>query len=244
MTGSRRCPAPTGRLGHLTTLENGTITSSLLASGPAGHTATATGNALTLNTGLDLTPTIAVNAANPTDVIFKVGGLEPGDTGTVTFTDTTGHQDLVDNIASNGNYSTNLSNRTDGTLAYLLSVTTPSGGVITVDPTTTLGEPANVLGGTPQLPNLLSGEDVRPQWELAGVDYAVGLPSGTTLKDPTIAANLPAGVTYIAADHMIEVSANNVDLNGFDFSLHGGINVYIAGSQNTTITNCNFHFCF
>src|SRR6266478_6279108 len=35
----------------------------------------------------------------------------------------------------------------------------------------------------PQHPNLLDGYAVRPTWEVAGVDYAVG-PTSTPLKDP------------------------------------------------------------
>jgi len=32
---------------------------------------------------------------------------------------------------------------------------------------------------------LLSGYVVRPPWKVAGVDYAVGVPAGTALADPT-----------------------------------------------------------
>src|SRR5262249_43812194 len=38
--------------------------------------------------------------------------------------------------------------------------------------------------GTPQLPSILSGYAVRAPWQVAGVDYAVGVPVGTTLRDP------------------------------------------------------------
>jgi hypothetical protein len=36
---------------------------------------------------------------------------------------------------------------------------------------------------TPQLPDLFSNEVVRPPWQVAGVDYAVGIPSSTVLTD-------------------------------------------------------------
>ena len=76
---------------------------------------------------------------------------------------------------------------------------------------------------------------------MAGVDYAVGVPSGTALKDPTIAANLPAGVSINASGHVIYVGANNVTLNGFDFGLHNGWGIVIgSGVSGTVIENCNF----
>lgn len=102
---------------------------------------------------------------------------------------------------------------------------------------------SNAPEGTPQLANLLNGYSVRPPWKVAGVDYSVGVPAGTALKDPTIAANLPAGVVVDMTHHMIIVTANNVTLNGFDFSLHGGwglaIGAYGAVS-GTVVENCNF----
>ena len=67
----------------------------------------------------------------------------------MTFTDTTGHSDVV-NIASNGTYSANLSNLANGTLTYLVTVTDPVGNVTTFDPTVTLGDgSANAPAGHP-----------------------------------------------------------------------------------------------
>jgi Right handed beta helix region len=96
-------------------------------------------------------------------------------------------------------------------------------------------------GGTPQHPNLFAGYAVRPPWQVAGVDYPVGVPVGTVLKDPTVAANLPVGASIDNATHTINISANNVTLNGFDFSLHGGYRVYISGAYSgIVIENCKF----
>jgi hypothetical protein len=68
------------------------------------------------------------------------------------------------------------------------------------------------------------------------VDYHVGVPSGLALKDPSIPGNLPAGATL--SGHTIIVSANNVTLNGFDFSGGGGYGIYInPGVSGTQITN-------
>ena len=79
---------------------------------------------------------------------------------------------------------------------------------------------AGAPAGAPQLPSLLSGYAARPPWQVAGVDYAVGVPSGMTLKDPAT-INM-AGVSVNAASHLIVMSGNNVTLSGYDFSLEGG----------------------
>jgi hypothetical protein len=101
---------------------------------------------------------------------------------------------------------------------------------------------AGAPAGTAQLPDLLSGDAVHPAWAVAGVNYAVGAPTGLALLDPTVAANLPAGASIDAADHLILVHGNNVTLNGFDFGLHGGWGVEIEpGTTGTTvISNSSF----
>ncbi|MGY4508851.1 Ig-like domain-containing protein [Bradyrhizobium sp. USDA 3650] len=96
--------------------------------------------------------------------------------------------------------------------------------------------------GTPQLASLLDSYAVRPPWQVAGVDYAVGVPAGTALKDPSVAANLPAGVSIDTANHVVSILGNNVTLDGFDFSLSGGWTVVVkpGTTGTTTIENCNF----
>ena len=81
--------------------------------------------------------------------MFTVSGLGSGYSGTVTFTDSSNKSDVVA-IKGNGTYSANLSNLADGTLTYLLKASDAAGNVITVDPTTTLGEPALPPGVTLQ----------------------------------------------------------------------------------------------
>ena len=93
--------------------------------------------------------------------------------------------------------------------------------------------------GTPQLPNILSSYATTPPWAVAGVNYANGVPSGTTLKDPTVSGNLPTGATYNASTHTVTVTGNNVDLGGFNFSLHGGIELVIQ-SNNVTVQDSLF----
>jgi T5SS/PEP-CTERM-associated repeat protein len=96
---------------------------------------------------------------------------------------------------------------------------------------------AGAPAGTPQLPNLLSGYPVRPPWEVAGVDYAVGVPSGTVLKDPATISM--AGVNLDVKNAVAFVTGNNVTLNGYDFSLNGGWDVYVTGT-NDVIENSFF----
>ena len=178
---------------------------------------------------------MAINATNSANVIVTVSGLPSDYNGQVTFTASTGETDVVP-IGGNGTYSANLSNLADGTLTYLMTVSDPAGNVIKVDPTATLGDgSANAPAGTPQMPDLLNGNAVRPPWEVAGVDYAVGIPSGTTLKDPSTISM--AGVSVNTSSHVVTVTGNNVTLHGYDFSLNGGWEVYVSGASNTVIEN-------
>src|SRR5215469_10344631 len=74
---------------------------------------------------------------------------------------------------------------------------------------------------------------------VAGVDYAAGVPSGTTLKDPATISM--AGVSVNATSHRITITGNNVTLNGYDFSQGGGWGISIAsGVTNTLIENSYF----
>ena len=232
-------------------LTDGAISPSLLAMGAAvggtSATGTTSGTATTVSPDTSgLNPTVSVNAANPADVKFTVSGLASDYSGTVTFTDSTGNSDVVP-ISSDGNYSANLSNLANGTITYLMTVSDPAGNIINVDPSATLGPSgyadgaANAPAGTPQLPNLFSSYAVRPPWEVAGVDYAVGVPAGTVLKDPAVAGNMPAGVSVSTSAHTVYVTGNNVTLNGFNFSLEGGWSILIEGGvSGTTIENCDF----
>ena len=220
----------------LSTLVDGTIISSLAGTGP-GATTSVSGNAITLDTDHDLTPTLTINAADPAHVMFTVGGLEGDEHGTVTFTDTNARQEMVP-IASNGTYSANLSSLATGTISYLLSVSDPAGNVTTLDPTAMLGDgSANAPAGTPQLPNLFAGEAVRPPWMVAGVDYAVGVPAGTTLMDWQ---NLHGpGISIVG--NMVRIdNTSGVHIDGVDFSLHGGAFLLFVNSPGGIVTNSKF----
>jgi hypothetical protein len=87
-----------------------------------------------------------------------------------------------------------------------------------------------------QHPTLLGAYPVRPRWCVAGVDYAVG-PRSTPIKDPaTISVS---GVSVDTSSRTVFVSGNNITLDGYDFSLHGGYQVAVTGA-NVTISDSNF----
>jgi hypothetical protein len=218
---------------NLSALTDRIIKSSLLATDPAGSSATATGNPALLDTDSALTPSLSFDTTNPAHVTFAVS-----ETGTVTFNDASGRQHVVA-IGSKGALSANLSNLSQGIITHLLLVRDLAGNVVTVDPPLNLGDgSANAPAGTPQLPTLLSSYVVRPSWNVAGVDYAVGIPAGTVLKDPTT-INM-AGCVVNAAAHQVHITGNNVTLSGYDFSGGGGWTVYVDSGTNATIENSKF----
>jgi hypothetical protein len=89
-----------------------------------------------------------------------------------------------------------------------------------------------------QKPGLLNAYPLRPVWKVAGVDYAVGMPNGTVLKNPASIAL--AGVAVDTVAHEVVVTGNNVTLDSYDFSLNGGWSVQINGAANTRIVNSLF----
>lgn len=91
-------------------------------------------------------------------------------------------------------------------------------------------------GGTPQFPTFYSGYAFRPPWQVPDVDYAIGLPPGTTLRDPT-AGGLPAGCSF--SSPYVTCSTSGVTVSGFDFSLHNGLGLQLAAA-NISVKNNNF----
>jgi hypothetical protein len=74
----------------------------------------------------------------------------------------------------------------------------------------------------------------RPPWQVAGVDYHVGVPDGASLTDwRTI--NI-TGVTVNAANHYARIDADDITLDLIDWSLGGGASVDVFGS-NVTLSN-------
>jgi hypothetical protein len=95
---------------------------------------------------------------------------------------------------------------------------------------------SGAAAGAPQFPHLLDGYAVRPSWHVAGVDYAVGVPDGTVLKDPTT-DSLPSGCSFSGST--VTCSGNDIVLQEYDFSLHSTKLLFSSGSNNT-ITKNNF----
>lgn len=90
----------------------------------------------------------------------------------------------------------------------------------------------------PQYPSMLEryGKN-RPPFDVAGVDYHVGVPSNVTLRDPATEP-LPAGCSYNAG--LVTCTKDNTVISGYDFSLHE-VRLYIpSGVSGTIITNNKF----
>ncbi len=84
----------------------------------------------------------------------------------------------------------------------------------------------------------------RPGWNVAGVDYAVGIPSGTVLKDPTSDA-LPTGCFVQAANPyriVCQSSSSALMIDGYDFSLHNCVYLQINNSWSGAVTIKNSKF--
>ncbi len=97
--------------------------------------------------------------------------------------------------------------------------------------------------GAPQFPRF--AETIRPQppppWNVAGVDYFVGLPSATTLRDPTT-SELPNGCSYRSANRTIECKGDGIVIKGYDFSLFGGLKLDVTG-HNISVTESKVRLC-
>jgi len=95
---------------------------------------------------------------------------------------------------------------------------------------------------------------VRPTaWNVAGVDYPVGIPGGTSFKDPT-AGGLPSGCTYNATGSSTSgpvvncTGATNPSFIGYDFTgtkigSHGCIVLQNQANGTGTFTVKNSYFC-
>lgn len=108
--------------------------------------------------------------------------------------------------------------------------------------------------GAPQYPNLLNSyptaappnmrvkwpvlTGTQPQWMVAGVDYAAGIPQGTALTD--VSVSQPAGTSF--ATGVLTVNSDNVVINGYDFSKYNsGAGVQLSCTHNNlAVTNSKF----
>ena len=103
---------------------------------------------------------------------------------------------------------------------------------------------AGAPAGTPQLPNLFQGYATRPPWRIPGVDYYVGVPSGTSLSDwESIPTSCNGGTVTISTttQSVIFNRCASPTVNAVDFSLHGGaVLVFQACTGTITVTNSKF----
>ena len=105
------------------------------------------------------------------------------------------------------------------------------------DPFATLDGRLGAPIGPPQYPTLLNSYAVRPLWMVAGVDYAVGYPTGAVLKDPsTIVA---AGTSINTTTRQVFITGAGVTLDAYDFSLNNGWQIRVDAA-NFTVTNSKF----
>ena len=98
---------------------------------------------------------------------------------------------------------------------------------------------ADAPTGTPQYPNLLSkyGGN-RPGWDVAGVDYRVGINTGVTLKP---ASSLASNFNFTVSGSTVRcLSASSVALDSLDFTGYVFYNGEGDGCANVTITNSKF----
>ena len=89
----------------------------------------------------------------------------------------------------------------------------------------------------PQFPKMLEGYGKkRPPFDVAGVDYYVGVPTGLTLRDPA-AATLPEGCGINAGQ--MTCTKDNAIISGYDFSLRDGMQLVIPSGVSGTIISHN-----
>lgn len=83
---------------------------------------------------------------------------------------------------------------------------------------------------------------VRPPWQIAGVDYRVGIQTGVTLQ-PVTSGGLPSGFV-LGTNAVTFAGSGSGTINGFDFSASANngtnYNLKITGSGSVTVSNCNF----
>lgn len=91
--------------------------------------------------------------------------------------------------------------------------------------------------GTVQQPNLLQGYIARAPWHVAGVDYHVGITSGTTLTPAATYASANPTYLSISGTTFRCDNASSITINGVDFT---GYSFYNASCGSLTITNSKF----
>jgi hypothetical protein len=120
---------------------------------------------------------------------------------------------------------------------FVVVFATGAGGLVGAHAET---PPADGSQGAPaalaRYPNLLEKYAKRPPWNVAGVDYGVGPPSGQSFEDWRNVSI--RGCTPAVAKNMMICSGKDITVVGVDFSTAGGAQLFINGSTGTaTIKN-------
>lgn len=104
------------------------------------------------------------------------------------------------------------------------------------DPWEELDGRLNAPAGTPNFPNLLDEYGAnRPPWQVAGVDYLVGITPGTTLKNPAT-GTLPPNCSRDIGNQWFVVE-DDTTVDGWDFS---DWQVLVYNGTNVAVLNCKF----
>src|SRR6516164_269530 len=149
---------------NLSSLSDGTITSSLAVSDTAGNQFSASGNAVPLEQKLGEHTSVLVNGGSTTpigfagagQVAFTISGLASDDSGALTFSDQAGHTvvvQIVNGTVVPGPHNTattvDLSSLSDGTITSSLLATDPAGNQFNASGNgVTLEEPLTIAPGT------------------------------------------------------------------------------------------------
>jgi Protein of unknown function (DUF642) len=188
-----------GNGSHTAGLSDGTMKSLLQASDGAGHSTTGTGNSGSLDADGGVSPTLSVNALNPTQVVSAGGTLELSSpySGTISFAGASGTLKIDNSASFTGKIAgqlaigdvIDLANITAGVNAKISYSGNNSPGTLTVSDGT---HSANIaLEGNYSLANFTVSSDGH---------------GGTLVVDPPV---LPAGVTLQQIDGGPNYYANN-----------------------------------
>ena len=125
------------------------------------------------------------------------------------------------------------SSGTSGWSTVVSATTSSSGGYAD-------GSAGAPVAAIPQ-PNILSGYVSRPPWNVAGVDYGVGVPTGTVLTPWSSWTQTGVSTSSYLGLPFVEISGlNNATIEGIDFSTSNGAWLAVVGCNNLTIKNCKF----
>jgi Ca2+-binding RTX toxin-like protein len=240
----------------LSTLVDGSITSSLaVATDPAGNRFTpVAGNSVTLDTDKAIAPVLTVDGGMPNlsvsattaaAVPITLTGLETGDTGTVTFTDSAGHTVPLAVSADKTSYTANISSLADGTITSSLSVTDTASNT-----TTATGNPVILDQDKIAEPPILKIANTSPT-VTAGGSIPLGIKVVPVDSDDSVLVTIsgvPQGFESITADdgnqpvihHGANYTFTAADVNA-GLTLHstyqgGGhpVNTFTVTASNTT----------